>query len=191
MRPWQATGHDATVRYLASSEECPIAEAVSEEAPVTSTTRVSRHINAQPAQVYAALVDAAAVAQWRFPRGTNIRVHEFAGRVGGRLRISLTYRAADQVGKTTSHTDTYRAASWSLIRTRASARSTSSRPTTPPCAERSPPPSPSPLRTTAGRSSHHSPRRHSRRRPEGSMTGDRPMCSQQQSSAPEDPASYT
>lgn len=38
----------------------------------------------------------------------SIQVHEFDGRVGGRVRISLTYEAADRAGKTTSHTDTYR-----------------------------------------------------------------------------------
>ena len=34
-------------------------------------------------------------------------VHEFDGREGGKLRISLTYGAADRAGKTTAHTDTY------------------------------------------------------------------------------------
>jgi ABC-type multidrug transport system fused ATPase/permease subunit len=38
---------------------------------------------------------------------------------------------------------------------------------------------------------HHSPRRHFRRRPEVPLTGDRPTCPYQQSSAPEDPAPYT
>src|SRR4051794_11504768 len=35
------------------------------------------------------------------------QVHEFDGREGGLLRISLTYDAPDRAGKTTSHTDTY------------------------------------------------------------------------------------
>ena len=71
-------------------------------------TRVTRHIQARPAEVYRALLDGEAVARWRFPRGMSIRVHEFDGRVGGRVRISLTYDAPDRAGKTTTHTDTYR-----------------------------------------------------------------------------------
>ena len=72
------------------------------------TTRITRLVHARPAQVYRALVDAEAVARWRFPGGMSIQVHEFDGRVEGRVRISLTYEAADRAGKTTSHTDTYR-----------------------------------------------------------------------------------
>jgi uncharacterized protein YndB with AHSA1/START domain len=34
-------------------------------------------------------------------------VHEFEGREGGRLRVSLTYDEPDRAGKTTAHTDTY------------------------------------------------------------------------------------
>lgn len=36
-----------------------------------------------------------------------IEVHEFEGREGGRFRISLTYSAPGEKGKTTAHTDTY------------------------------------------------------------------------------------
>jgi len=35
------------------------------------------------------------------------KVHAFDPRVGGSLRISLTYDAATGAGKTTAHTDTY------------------------------------------------------------------------------------
>jgi uncharacterized protein YndB with AHSA1/START domain len=34
-------------------------------------------------------------------------VHEFDGREGGALRISLTYDAPDREGKSSAHTDTY------------------------------------------------------------------------------------
>jgi hypothetical protein len=34
-------------------------------------------------------------------------VHEYDAREGGRFRISLTYSAAEQQGKSTRHTDTY------------------------------------------------------------------------------------
>lgn len=71
-------------------------------------TRVTRHIKAPRARVYRALVQADAVAQWRFPAGMRCEVHEFDGVEGGALRISLTYESADRVGKTTGRTDTYR-----------------------------------------------------------------------------------
>jgi uncharacterized protein YndB with AHSA1/START domain len=73
-----------------------------------TTTRVTRLIAARPARVYRALLDAEAVAQWRFPVGMSIQVHEFDAREGGRVRVSLTYDAPDRAGKTTGHTDTYR-----------------------------------------------------------------------------------
>jgi uncharacterized protein YndB with AHSA1/START domain len=73
-----------------------------------TSTRVTRHIAARPRQVYRALVDAEAVARWRFPAGMSIQVHEFDGREGGRVHVSLTYDAPDRTGKTTTHTDTYR-----------------------------------------------------------------------------------
>lgn len=73
-----------------------------------STTRVSRHINASRASIYSALIDAEAVARWKVPTEMTCHVHAFDGREGGKFRISLTYNAPDQVGKTTAHTDTYR-----------------------------------------------------------------------------------
>jgi uncharacterized protein YndB with AHSA1/START domain len=74
---------------------------------MTSTT-VTRHINAPRARVYEALVDAEAIAQWRVPTAMTCEVHELDAREGGSLRVSLTYAAPGQVGKTTAHTDTYR-----------------------------------------------------------------------------------
>src|SRR5512143_2579370 len=73
-----------------------------------ASTRVTRHLNAPPSTVYRSLVDPEAVARWKFPSGMTCEVHEFEGRQGGRLRISLTYDAPDRAGKTTAHTDTYR-----------------------------------------------------------------------------------
>lgn len=72
------------------------------------TTTVSRFVRAPRASVYAALVDAHAIARWRVPDGMRCEVHEFDPREGGRFRISLTYDAADQRGKSGGHTDTYR-----------------------------------------------------------------------------------
>jgi len=73
-----------------------------------STTRVTAHLAAPPATVYAALVDADAVAAWKFPAEMTCEVHHFESREGGTFRVSLTHRAPDRVGKSTAHTDTYR-----------------------------------------------------------------------------------
>lgn len=72
-----------------------------------TATRVSRHIAAQRDRVYAALVDAEAIAQWKLPDGMTMQVHAFEGREGGRYRISLTYEEPGAAGKTSAHTDTY------------------------------------------------------------------------------------
>jgi uncharacterized protein YndB with AHSA1/START domain len=72
-----------------------------------SSARFSRHIDAPRERVYAALLDADAVAKWKVPRGMTCHVHEFEGREGGRFRISLTYDTPTETGKTTAHTDTY------------------------------------------------------------------------------------
>jgi len=73
----------------------------------TTSTRISRHVNAPRAQVYAALLDSRAVATWMVPNDMTIHVHEFDARIGGSFRISLIYDAPTGIGKTTAHTDTY------------------------------------------------------------------------------------
>jgi len=72
-----------------------------------SSTRVRRRVNAPRASVYRALLDARAVAQWMVPTGMTSHVHAFDAREGGSFRISLTYDAPTERGKTTAHTDTY------------------------------------------------------------------------------------
>jgi uncharacterized protein YndB with AHSA1/START domain len=72
------------------------------------STRVSRHVKAPRARVYAALIDPSAVAKWKVPDGMTCRVHAFEGREGGAFRISLTYITSTGAGKTTTQTDTYR-----------------------------------------------------------------------------------
>ena len=72
-----------------------------------STTRISRHVNAPRAAVYRALIDVRAVATWMVPTGMTGHVHAFDPREGGAFRISLTYDAPTETGKTTAHTDTY------------------------------------------------------------------------------------
>jgi uncharacterized protein YndB with AHSA1/START domain len=69
-------------------------------------TRVSQHINAPPDAVYRALIDPKAIAIWKVPTGMKCHVHAFDPRVGGKLRVSLTYELSG-TGKTTAHTDTY------------------------------------------------------------------------------------
>lgn len=73
----------------------------------TTSTRVSRHINAPRAKVYQALIDAQAVASWMVPDGMTSYVHTFEAHEGGAFRISLTYDVSSGTGKTTAHTDTY------------------------------------------------------------------------------------
>jgi uncharacterized protein YndB with AHSA1/START domain len=73
-----------------------------------STTLVKRRVNAPREAVYRALLDPTAIGRWRVPDGMTSTVHEFEPREGGRLRVSLTYDAPDQRGKTSAHTDTYR-----------------------------------------------------------------------------------
>jgi uncharacterized protein YndB with AHSA1/START domain len=41
------------------------------------------------------------------PTGMTSRVHAFDAREGGGFRISLTYAAPTELGKSTAHTDTY------------------------------------------------------------------------------------
>src|SRR5690349_13357550 len=72
-----------------------------------SSTRVTRRIHAPRSRVYAAFLDAKAVASWMVPTGMTSQVHEFEGREGGRFRISLTYDSPTDTGKTSAQTDTY------------------------------------------------------------------------------------
>lgn len=73
----------------------------------TTTTRIRRHINAPPAKVYCALLDAQAVATWMVPDGMSSCVHQFDAQEGGAFRISLTYDDPTGTGKTSAQTDTY------------------------------------------------------------------------------------
>jgi uncharacterized protein YndB with AHSA1/START domain len=72
-----------------------------------TATRVGLRINAPHAAVYRALLDPRAVATWQVPDGMTSHVHEFDPREGGAFRISLTYDAPTDTGKTTAQTDTF------------------------------------------------------------------------------------
>ncbi|PWU43383.1 polyketide cyclase [Micromonospora globispora] len=71
------------------------------------STQVSQLVKAPRSAVYRALLDPAAVAQWRVPTGMSGHVHEFDAREGGSLRVSLTYETPDNTGKSTARTDSY------------------------------------------------------------------------------------
>jgi uncharacterized protein YndB with AHSA1/START domain len=73
---------------------------------VYSTTVVA-HVAADRATVFAALLDPVAVAHWRVPDGMRGEVHELDPRVGGRIRMSLTYVDPAVAGKSSGSTDTY------------------------------------------------------------------------------------
>ena len=72
-----------------------------------STTRLSRHIRAPRERVYEALIDAGAVQRWMVPDSMTSHVHSFDAREGGTFRVSLTYDAPTDTGKTSAQTDTY------------------------------------------------------------------------------------
>jgi len=71
------------------------------------TTRVAQHIRAPRSAVYHALLDAGAIGRWRVPHGMTTQVHEFDAREGGYFRVSLTYDAPGNAGKSGGRTDTY------------------------------------------------------------------------------------
>jgi tRNA-Thr(GGU) m(6)t(6)A37 methyltransferase TsaA len=72
-----------------------------------ATTRITRRIDAPPARVYAALLDAEAVREWMVPDGMTSEVLEFDAREGGSFRITLTYEAPTTTGKTSRQSDTF------------------------------------------------------------------------------------
>ena len=71
------------------------------------STRITGHVDAPRDIVYRALIDPDAIAQWRVPDGMTSHVHHFEAREGGTFRVSLSYDAADESGKSAEHTDTY------------------------------------------------------------------------------------
>ncbi len=63
------------------------------------STTVRGTVAADRATVYAALLDPGAVARWRVPAGMTGEVRELDARVGGRIRMSLTYDDPATAGK--------------------------------------------------------------------------------------------
>ena len=94
------------------------------------STRVTRHVGAPRPAVYRALLDADAIRQWRVPDGMSSEVHEFDAREGGSFRVSLTYDAPADTGKSAAAPTPTTAASPASCPTSRSPRcSSSSRPT--------------------------------------------------------------
>jgi uncharacterized protein YndB with AHSA1/START domain len=73
-----------------------------------ASTCIRQHIKAHRSAVYRALLDPAAIAEWRVPDGMTSQVHVFEPREGGNIRVSLTYDDPARTGKTVARTDTYR-----------------------------------------------------------------------------------
>jgi uncharacterized protein YndB with AHSA1/START domain len=70
------------------------------------TDTASREIAAPPEQVYAALVDPAALTAWLPPRGMTGRFDHFEARPGGSYRMVLTYADGETpAGKMTADSD--------------------------------------------------------------------------------------
>ncbi|MFC3712113.1 SRPBCC family protein [Sphingoaurantiacus capsulatus] len=72
-----------------------------------STTRLTRHVAAPPHRVYAALITPDDLVCWMVPDGMTMTVHHLDARVGGSFRISLTYDAPTDSGKSDAQTDSY------------------------------------------------------------------------------------
>lgn len=70
-------------------------------------THITRHIRAPRSAVYRALLDPTAIVRWKVPDGMTAELHQFEPREGGAIRMSLTYDAPGNAGKTSAHTDTY------------------------------------------------------------------------------------
>ena len=81
------------------------------------TTEVSRLIKAPRSEVYRALLDPLAVAEWLHLDGMSCHVHAFDPREGGAFHMSLTYLEPKQAGagKTSDRTDAFRGRFLTLI----------------------------------------------------------------------------
>lgn len=72
-----------------------------------TTTRVSQLVRAPRAAVYRAILDPEAIRRWMVPDGMTSEVHAFDAREGGCFRITLTYDAPTDAGKTTAQSDSF------------------------------------------------------------------------------------
>ena len=75
--------------------------------PKPRSTQLRRVLAAPRQRIYQLLLDPTMLARWKVPAGMTLDVHEWEARVGGRIRVSLTYRETAGAGKSGTHTDTY------------------------------------------------------------------------------------
>jgi uncharacterized protein YndB with AHSA1/START domain len=71
-----------------------------------STTRATAHLAAPRDAVHRALTEPALLVRWRFPEGMTSAIEDTGD---GTFRVTLTYEEPGARGKTTAHSDTYRA----------------------------------------------------------------------------------
>jgi uncharacterized protein YndB with AHSA1/START domain len=77
--------------------------------PSERTHAASRVIEASPQRIFEALLDPAAIVQWRPPQGMTAEIHAFDAREGGRFRMSFLYadRKPGIRGKTSQDADMF------------------------------------------------------------------------------------
>ena len=92
---------------MALDPGAPMTNNENEPARPAASTHLVRHLDAPRSAVYRALLDPAAIRIWMVPDGMTSEIHAFDARVGGAFWVSLTYEAADAVGKSSAHVDTY------------------------------------------------------------------------------------
>lgn len=73
------------------------------------TDSAARVIHAAPEAIYAAYLDAKAIASWRPPKGMRCEIYEFDPRPGGTFRMSFGYDESEHraAGKTSEHADVF------------------------------------------------------------------------------------
>lgn len=76
---------------------------------MSRTDTGSRLIAASPERLYAAHLDAKAVAAWRPPTGMRAEIDRFEPRVGGGYRMAFVYEDADIAGKSGDNADIFEA----------------------------------------------------------------------------------
>ena len=75
----------------------------------------SRLIAAPAEALYAAHLDAGAVAAWRSPRGMRAEIHHFDPRPGGGYRMAFVYDDASIAGKSGDNADVFEATYLELV----------------------------------------------------------------------------
>lgn len=75
----------------------------------------SRLIAASPERLYAAHLDAQAIAAWRPPQGMRAEIYRFDPRAGGGYRMAFVYEDASIAGKSGDNADVFSAEYLDLV----------------------------------------------------------------------------